>query len=436
MLKTNTKKWAFGVKERITAVFIAAVALCIVAAVVLITALSGGGTVTADGDLMKGISKKRTTAKIDDDFKKQYASFAAVMLSEVADKTGNAAFSISNTMSSAAFMAYSADDDTRGEMEKLLGGDSIKTAKQLSGIEQRIGVKSTKDGMHFSNTVWLDNERVYPVKKSFLRTNGKYFGLSFERLDFAATDANDTVINAVSAATGNMVYPVINIGLTDNMNVISGANFVSKWKEPVVTDTYAGLFTGVGGGVTATFFETVSDGVIDGTTFTGITKAFDGDFTFVALVPKATNENLINSVSDVVNELSQDNGLATLLEQEQEKKVAVVMPSYSNSIAAPTTTDFTAVFKEKGSAQLFDDDTVLSGMTSATGLCYDRVIASGDISLSPYGVGASGDGKEKMNEKLLEETNGQIRFDRSFLYFIVDNDSGLPVYAAFVNDIL
>ena len=434
----SKRKFKLDAKNKVAACFSAAVALVLILAVVLITILSGRGDVTKSGELLKSVNDDRKSgSKVDAEFKKQYSDFCLSVIGKCAESDENTAFSLTNAMSAAALMAYGADGVTESQIEKVIGGDGLQTAKALSGIEKRIFAKSSKSGVRFSNTVWLNSSALYGIKKTFLRADKKYFGLGVVRESFAESQTFDSAVRAVTDATSGNTMPAIDFQQTQYMNIVSGASFVSKWKEQADEKaTFSNLFTGAKEQTEGTFFRTLEKGYITGENFVGITKEYNDDFTFVGLLPKNKTDDETSTVADIVAELRETGNFSKLLTVAKDSAVSVTLPYYIDSVNTPTTTNLSKIFKQLGAEDIFTKSAELKNMANnSRNLHLDSFTASGDISITPAGsCSATSEGKAVSEDKLSQSKNSVI-FDRSFIYFVVDNETELPVYFAILNNI-
>ena len=428
-------------KNVILASAISAVSLVLVLVITISTVMKSMGTVMKNGDLMEGFSTKRAScSSFKDDFKAGYSNFAFNLVSEISNSKSNVAFSVSNVAGAMALMASGAEGKTKTQIEDMLGGDVFSFRKQISGLEKNNAYsEKSGSGIKSSNNLWLNNTTLYKIKNSFLKTNGKYFGLNIVREDLGDFGAAENLQKNITDGTSNSVFASINMNASQQMYIASGATFVANWKtQASAEDTQKSLFTGTEASAEAEFFKTLEDGYISGDTFEGIVKEYDNGCSFVALLPAEFGSGTYYSVSDVVNELKSDGEKFTnLLSLKKVKsETAVLLPNYSNSVNSATTCELNSALKNMGAKLIFDSSANMKSMAeNCSNLCLGNITASGDITVLAAGSSSDISKGEKISDKKWNSASKRIAFDRSFVYFIVDNKSELPIYCGILNEI-
>ena len=415
---------------------ISAVALVLVGVLLFSVIFSGRGTVMSNGDLMSKVRVSRKGGEPDDEFKKVYSEFSLKLLKSSADTSENVAFSLVDAVSATALMAYSANGDTQVEIERALGTTGMKAGKSISGLQKRTAYSNKKGaGLKSANNLWLNNAALFGIKKSFLKTNGKYFGLGIYRESFADSKIVDSASTKISDATDGNTFSQVKFDQTQYMNLVSGASFVAKWKTQASSKNLSdNLFAGAQSEASCPFFTSVEDGYLNGTTYSGAVKAYEGGFSFVGLVPSYTKEGAVYTISEVLEELETSGGIANLKAGLINGKTEVILPDYSNSVNIPTTTDLSDALKEAGAEKLFTKSADLGSLApKSQNLHLDSFSMAGDIQITPAGSCSSASEGKELTKKELSECKNSVEFNRSFLYFVVDDRSGLPIYAGILN---
>ena len=424
--------------ERNRALFIsviAAVALVLVGILIFTVIFSGHGTVMSNGDLMSKVHTSRKGGEPDDEFKKLYSDFSLKLLESCADTHENVAFSLVDAVSSTALMAYSASGDTQVEIERALGTTGIKAGKNISGLAKRAAYSGRKGaGIKSANNLWLNNAALFGIKKSFLKANGKYFGLGIYRESFGDSKIADKASTKISDATDGNTFAQVKFDQTQYMSLVSGASFIAKWEKQSSSKNLSdNLFSGSESETSCSFFSSVENGYLNATTYSGAVKAYEGGFSFVGLVPKYKKEGTVYSISDILEEL-KSGGIANLKSGLINGKTEVILPNYSNSVNVPTTTDFSGALKEAGVEKLFTKSADLGSLApKSQNLHLDGFNMAGDIQITPAGSCSSESEGQAATKKELLECKKTVEFNRCFLYFVVDDKTGLPIYAAILN---
>lgn len=416
---------------------LSAIALILVAVIVLISVLSGRATVSSNGYLMQDYKINRKTAKITEDNSKEYIKFCNKIMGAQVENGGNTAMSFIDTANTLSFLASASSGNTRKQIENLLCQSAEDTAAMVAGLEKRIAYKSgEKYGIMSSNTAWLNTTEPIAIKKSFLSNNANRFGLAINRESFSelstSTRARETVVDATDGNT----YTDVQFNNEHNFNIISGASFKSLWVNGASTDdTYENLFFGENEDFTAEYFKTIESKYISSETFVGTTKEYQDGFTFVGVVPRELEDNMYYTLKDVVKEISDNNLLPKLMKNATNAKVEATFPYYVNSVNNPTNIDFAKTLQSLEVTSVFRNSANFSEMTEdKKNLRLDNFYVSGDISITPAGA-INNYSNKKISEKELEDCNVEVAFTRSFMYFIYDNESNLPVYFGVVNNI-
>jgi serpin B len=222
------------------------------------------------------------------------------------------------------------------------------------------------------------------------------------------------------------------------MHISSAASFVGTWKNPsceldVVNDMY--IFNN--NSFQNYFYKSIEKNKISGETYNGVVREYTDGFSFVGLVP-SEKEGVSYTLEDVFSELMSDKNKYTNLLSLKKKSgdVAVVLPNYKNSVDTPTTTDLTEVIRDMGADEMMKKSANFGNMAKdSTNLHLDKFSVSGDIVITPLSHGAYSKDAKAISDEAWKNCKDAVVFDKSFVYFIVDNASGLPIYFALVNDL-
>ncbi len=424
-------------EKTVGAIVISVIAFVIVAVIVFATVMNSNGVITYNGNLMEKVNAKRITkGKLNDEFKEKYADFCIELADSVAGSKENVAFAPSNLMAATAFLAAASDEITADELERALGMRAEDVGKAISVLENKIAFKDDS-GLQYSTTAWLNGSTPFGIRKSFLKENGKVYGLGINREDFSLEKIEDIANKPILDATKSSIFSSLIFENGDFMNIISGSSFSSNWVNPVSSEELPlGLFAGSYSEQECGFFKTVEDKYLSGTTYVGAIKELEGGYSFVGLVPKKEGDISYYGVADVTREL-KGVGLLELMKKAQSKKVAVALPQYTNSVNIPSTTNFTEALEDMGVVSALKTGADMTNMApNSYNLHLNNLVAAGDISISATGCCPAETKGKKVSQKELEDCEVSVRFDSSFIYFIYDNESGLPVYCGILNRLL
>lgn len=433
ILKIKTKN------NRVLTLAISSVAVVLTAVIIITTILSGSGTVSKDGDLMKGISTNRVkNARVTDGFSEIYANFCLTLLAN-SDKESNIAFAPSNVMSAVVLMAHASDSNARLEIEKSLGMETIEMAKQISSIESRIKYKEKKKtGLNYSNNILMNNSVVYGVRKKFLKDNAKYFGLGIDRLSFADAKGLKKVFEQYSQDVNYASTINYEVDKLQYMNILSNAHFSAEWEKATSEkDTSNELFQGIKHSVGTTFFKFMTDSYIEGGVYKGFTKKLKGGFTFVGLLPDNQQSGEYYGIDMIFTELSETGQFKDIASTAMDDtEVAVWMPRYNSDVSVAKNTLFSSAIKNMGIKTIFEKDAGFNNFAEvSSNLHVSEIAVAGSMNISPAGVCDAFSKNTKSEAEKIDKCENQLMFNREFVYFIVDDKTGLPIYCGILRNI-
>ncbi len=440
---SNFKNYVFANRKLFGVSLISLIALIVALVLIFTTFASCNSYIPAKGNLMKDISTERVDdEELTQDFKNAYSKFMISLASQIVENDkDNSAVSITNVANALALLSVGAEGETKAQLQELLGKDVENFGAQLSTLEACVA-KGEKDnsGMLYLNELLINSAISYEISEDFLEENGEFYGLNIHGENFGKDSALKSFQNRNYKLFNGAVFPNISVNKAQYMQISSSASFFGTWKKPiseenVVTDAY--IFNN--NYFFNSFFKSIEDNYIKGDTFSGVVKEFTNDFSFVGIVP-SEREDLSSSytLQDVMTELASDkNKYRNLLSMKKSaNNVAVVLPNYKNSVDTPTTTNLTDVVKKIGVTKIFTKDANLQNIAvDSTNLHLDKLSASGDIVLTPTGHGKFSKDVKPITNVEWKNCKKAVVFDKSFIYFIVDNKSGLPVYFAVVNNL-
>lgn len=144
-------------------------------------------------------------------------------------------------------------------------------------------------------------------------------------------------------------------------------------------------------------------------------------------------EDSYYTLQDVANEFDKNKLLANLFNYATNAKVEVILPYYVNSVNNPTGIDFSKDLKALGVTSVFGNSASLTELAdNSSNLHLDNYYLSGDISITSAGA-INNYSEAKISKKEFESCKVSVFFTRSFMYFIYDNETKLPIYFGIVN---
>lgn len=375
------------------------------------------------------------TLEPDTQFANSCMSFALSLLRGTGAGKDNVLLSPLSIQMAMAMATNGAAGDTQQQLLELLCGEL--TLEQLNGyLKGYVDALSGGQGgtLHLANSIWLrDDEQRLQVRQEFLQCGADIFGAQVFRAPFDGGTVKD-VNSWVKKQTDGMIDKLLEkIDGDTVMLLINALAFEAAWETVYEnSDVSGGTFTTADGRrqkvdtLCSTEDRYLSDGLA-----TGFIKPYAGGaYSFVAMLP---NEGV--SLDEYIASLTAEELLSTLHGAPPDR-VRVFMPKFTVSYSA----ELSGILSNLGAADAFDSSKAdFSAMaTSSRGNIFiGRVLHKSFIRVDQKGTQAGAVTDVEMNDACIGET-GQgrtLRLDRPFLYMIVDNATGLPIFIGTLTDV-
>lgn len=332
-----------------------------------------------------------------------------------------------------AMTANGAKNDTKAEMEKLLGGD-IPLEKLNEYLYSYVNSLKSEDNKNvkIANSVWFTDDERFSVQNGFLQTNADYYGAQMYKTPFNNRTA-DEINKWVRNNTDGLVDKIIDeINPNALMYLVSALAFEAEWEsayEKYNLD-YGKFKTSSGEMRTVEMMTSEENGYIEEKDAKGFVKNYKGGkYSFVALLP---NEGI--NVYDYAQTLSGEK-LSALLNSAENCHVTATMPKFSFDYSA----DMKQLLSKMGMPSAFDEekaDFSSLGKSSRGNIFIGEVVHKTHITVDEQGTKAGAAAEILILEKSTAylETE-RIILDRPFLFMIVDNSTNLPIFMGAAADI-
>ncbi len=384
-------------------------------------------------NLMDKVHAREVAGKdIDENLLSQLRNFTLDILKKSYDHTKNTMVSPLSLLQALAMASNGAKGETLRQMEKLLGGDVVSidelNAYLYSLVQDLADTEETK--MRIANSIWFrDDENSFIPDQGFLQINADYYGAVAYKAAFDKQTVED--INMwVRENTDEMIEEIIDrIDMDDILFIINAIVFDGKWEKgyedhSVITGDYHAHDKSV---QEASFMISEEFSYLEDESVTGFLKPYlGGAYSFLGLLPKADEDEDVKKVLDELLESLDGDRLANLLENISPEKVTVLLPKFENAFSI----QMRDLLIELGITDAFDPGAAdLSGLGQSQGgnLYVGEVLHKTFISVDEEGTRAAAVtqlGVAKMSFMEIKE----VRLDRPFLYAVIDNTSGLPVF--------
>ncbi len=376
----------------------------------------------AEGEAMSG------------EFVRASSDFGFELLGKTAQK-GNVMVSPVSILYALGMTSLGSANNTRAQMEQtLFGGISVEdAAKYFRGFAETLP-DSEKAKLTVANSIWLNQlAGRFSVNAEFLSDNASWYGAEVFGLPFDL-DALNRVNGWISDKTDKMIPQMLDdISADALMMLVNTVLFDAKWKTEYTQYQVSDMdFTSYDGTVTKR--ETLSSseyGYFELGKGAGFLKPYAEKYSFVGILP--------NEGEDVFKYAASIDGKAFVdaVTGASREKVQVRIPSFTFDYG----TELSGILSDMGMSDAFSGS---KADFSAMGECSDggnihisRVLHKTRIELTRSGTKAAAATVVEM--KATSAAPGakpkQIYLDRPFVFAIVENDTGLPIFCGVVSEL-
>ncbi|HHT54026.1 MAG: serine protease [Clostridiales bacterium] len=384
-------------------------------------------------DLMEGINPRGVEGRAPgEEFYLHSAELAINLFKKTTDENKNSLISPLSVVLALAMTANGADTGTLEQMQAYLGGNI-----PLSEFNEYLYYYYTnlpsaeKSKLGIANSIWFrDDENRLTVNKEFLQTNADYYKASIYKSDFGEKTLED-INKWVSDKTDGMIDKILDeIDEDTVMYLINALVFDARWQRVYnKNDIYDGRFTDISGQEqTVDFMFSEESLYLDDGRATGFIKPYEGSsYSFVALLP---NEDV--PINEYINSLTGE-GFVNTVKSAENTLVNASLPKFSYD----STVKMNDALKELGIPKAFSAnqaDFSNLGKSSRGNIYIGEVLHKTFISVDELGTRAGAVTKVEMKDEAYFEAK-IVKLDRPFVYAIIDNASGLPVFIGAVMSI-
>lgn len=416
-----------SLKKRILA------ALLCLAMLLPLAAMSGCTHISAD-NLSEGVLPGEVTGKkTDPTFEESSADFALKLFRATAKGEENALVSPLSVMIALAMTANGAKGETKAQMEALLGGGmDIEDLNGYLYTYMKSLPSSEKAKLALANSVWFRDTESLDVRAAFLQKNADYYSADVYKAPFDKKTCDD-INRWIEENTDGMIKKMLD-GIDEDavMYLINTVLFDAEWQNVYFENQIRdGFFTTADGKRrNVTMMHSEETNFIDDGKATGFIKPYKDGYSFAAFLP---NEGV--SLDSYLDSMTGAGFLAAVKGAKKETVIAT-MPKFEYGYK----TTMNDILKSLGMTMPFDRKKAdFSGLAaSSDGNIYiNRVIHQTYISVGEKGTRA---GAATIVEMGCESAPSKVDYhtvtlDRPFVYAIIDNATGLPIFIGTVTDI-
>ena len=366
----------------------------------------------------------------DDQFIHSQMDFSLKLFQQCVEKDNTLISPLSVSLA-LAMTANGADGDTLEDMEKALGDLSIDDLNRYLSyyVNHLPSTENTK--LSIANSIWFkNNKEQFTPNRRFLETAYRYYGADAYAAPFDRTTLDD-INNWVNQRTDGMIDQLLeNMDPYAVMYLINTLLFDAKWTEPYFENSVReGIFTSISGAEQPVEMMHDQDSLyLEDKNAIGMVKDYEDGYRFVALLPKDGM-----TVEEYVNTLTADE-LLQMLAKPKSGTVFTALPKFEYECSY----NLKNALSDLGMASAFRDDANFTRMgTTDTGkLFIGRVIHKTRIAVDTAGTKAGA----ATAVEIIRATGAlmntvHVTLDRPFVYAIVDNATGLPLFLGVVTEL-
>ncbi len=383
-------------------------------------------TLRVDAEELSAKYARRTTdqGQIAEEFTENITDFGVMLLKNTIEKDGkNALISPLSAIYCIGMIANGASGNTLSQIEGLFGTDIETLNKSLYHLNSNLHTgKDCK--FNLANSLWIKDG--FDVKEGFLQTNADWYAAQVYRAPFNGNTVKD-INKWCEHYTDGMIEKIMDkIEPDDLMFLINALSFDAKWaKKYEKSQIKDGDFTNFDGSTSKVdYLISTEYDYIQGNDYTGFKKNYQDDkYSFVGILPSSSVD-----IYDLIENLDGKE-LFNSIQNSKPYTVNVKFPEFTydckNSLTKP--------LKEMGMTDAFSDK--LADFSAMT----DREVYLGFVNQNTF-IDVSRNGTKAAaitwggmkDESAPPEKPYEVYLTRPFVYAIVDNASGTPLFVGAV----
>ncbi len=359
------------------------------------------------------------------EFTSAYMDFAANLLKN-AESDESLVLSPLSLYTALSMTANGAGGKTLRELEKTLGQEltisEINTF--IHYLNERVKVLNSEEGfVNSANSLWIRDN--YSVKAQFLQTVVNYFDAEVFRTALNADEINGWIEDKTDGEIKDMLS---DLDKDTAMVLVNALLFDDQWlTEYEESDIYDAGFRGTKGEELVSFMSS-NEMLIEAKDAKGIVKSYKNTpCKFVAILP---DENV--SIDEYAATLSGAKLESLLGSANGVNRCVAHLPQFE--LRSKLSLNDTA--KAMGIELMFTDEANFDGLTMSDGLYVSDILQESFVEVNSKGTKAGSSSAVIMEDSLAIPTDfEELKFDRPFVFMIVENESNLPLFIGTVKSI-
>lgn len=324
--------------------------------------------------------------------------------------------------------------ETLAQMEDVVnGGLSVEEADPILRALYLKMNSSQSVEWNNANSIWFKDDGTIGLKEEFVSKATYFFGAELFKASFdegTLKDINQWVSDQTKERIPKILDSISPDACTYLINAISfDAKWADKYQETSVHE-HEKFTNADGSSCDVTMLTSKEERYFEFGEALGFIKPYEGyEYSFVGILP---NEG--TKISEYISWLGENaQGFAEAVRNSDYADVYVTMPEFTTEYG----TEMSAVLKNMGMTDAFDPAKADFGnMVGADyPVAIDRVIHKTFINVDRSGTQAAAVTAVEMRVYAVAPMEKQVTIDlnRPFIYAIVDNETGLPMFIGCIN---
>ncbi|HBP37318.1 MAG TPA: serine proteinase inhibitor [Clostridiales bacterium] len=388
-----------------------------------------GCAAPVSADLMAGVQAAEKPANPDppaQEFLSAAAKFSWNLLRESAVNPGNVLVSPASVYLALAMTLNGADTSTREAMLDALAARGLSVDELNAACrdwQTLLTASDEKTRLTIANSIWY--RQGFNADPAFLQKNADYFAAGARMLDFTQDEAVQIINGWVSQNTQGTIEKILEkISPQAVMYLINTIYFKADWKTPFIKNYTADQSFAAPDGPVAVPFMHRTDNLayLEQDGLTGILLPYaDEQYAFFAILPPSgqTARQMAESAAPTL--------LSDLLQSSRMASVELSMPLFETDYEDSLVDEMTALGMGKA-FQPGDADFSLMSSERSKDLYISEIKHKTFCKINETGTEAAAATLVEISKTGLPSADILLAFDRPFLYGIIDQLTGLPVF--------
>ena len=333
----------------------------------------------------------------------------------------NSVFSAYSILSILAIAAQATSSDTRSEILNAISPGLTYGQLETSVREYTKTIKACH-GVSVANAAIIKNT----IKDSILPDYIEKLKAAYDGDAIISSNLMRDVNEWVNKKTNGMIRNILNKSIPDMLSgLINAIYFESKWKQRYESDDIyeESDFTNIDGSTSeVTMLSSEEHEYLENDFFTGFLRPYRNGFSFMGLLPKKEGPGALE-------EAIKSSDMEKLYEGRTSDTVQVSFPEFSVEFGD----DLTDICKKLGIKRLFTNDADFSPM-STENLKMKAIMHKAKIDVDRNGTKAAAATLDMVCAGCAMPFDVKyVDLDRPFVYAIVNDELGIPVFTGIIN---